>query len=484
MRVFVFKFLALFGGTVIALLLAEAFVRVYNPLGQRIYGDQIVLPKNRHQTIRNDENLNLDELIQFSTNSIGFRGPEPPRKFDSSLTMVTIGGSTTECMYLSNGKSWPEVVGRFLAPAFNPLWVNNAGLNGHSSFGHLFLLDQIVGPMRPKVAVFLIGINDVGLSVATRYDVATERPPLTIQLARRSAIVAAVINLKRQGDARESDLRHVQIDLAALPNISADHNFSASLLGMHREQYVLPYKERVDTIVRLSREYGIEPVLMTQPALYGVAVDPLTLVNLDSIVVSDERRIKAGRRVRGKLAWDVLELYNDAVRAVGRERDVLVIDAAARLPKSSQLFYDFVHFTNDGASELARIVSEDLCSFLAKRFPDFVAGPCPVIEPVTVGADETFGSEASDPSVIESTTHLGCLLEPAGDGVPGNLFDPRNRGNADTLNSESDDPIESSSSMLETVVGRAFRRRETSFRTRRTGTDGVSRTSFCRIRCE
>ena len=71
-----------------------------------------------------------------------------------------------------------------------------------------------------------------------------------------------------------------------------------------------------------------------------------------------------------------------------------------------------------------------------------------------------FGSEASDPSVIESTTHLGCLLEPAGDGVPGNPFDPRNRGNADALDSESDDPIESSSSMLETVVGRAFRRGE------------------------
>ncbi len=65
-----------------------------------------------------------------------------------------------------------------------------------------------------------------------------------------------------------------------------------------------------------------------------------------------------------------------------------------------------------------------------------------------------FGSEASDPCVVESTTHLGCLLEPAGDGVPGKPFGPGNRGNADTLDSESDDPIESSSSMLETVVGR------------------------------
>ena len=351
MRIFVFKFLALFGSTVIALLLAEAFLRVYNPLGQRIYGDQIVLPRNIHRTIRNDGNPNLDELIQFSTNSIGFRGPEPPQTFDNSLTVVAIGGSTTACTLLSNGKSWPEVVGKFLAPAFDHLWVNNAGLDGHSSFGHLFLLEQVVGPMRPKVAVFLIGINDVGLSVPKVHDVATDgsRPPLHIQLARHSAIVAAVINLKRQGDARERGLGHVQVDLVALPNIGVNHNLSASLLGAHREQYVPPYKERAETIVRLSREYGIEPVLITQPALYGVAADPLTLVDLDAVVVSRERRIKAGE-VRGKLAWDILELYNDAVRAVGRERDVLVVDAAARLPKSSQLFYELTPHTTPAAS--------------------------------------------------------------------------------------------------------------------------------------
>ena len=81
------------------------FLRVYNPLGQRIYGDQIVLPKNMQRTIRNDGNPKLDELIQFSTNSIGFRGAEPPRDFDRALTVVAIGGSTTECLFPSNGKS-------------------------------------------------------------------------------------------------------------------------------------------------------------------------------------------------------------------------------------------------------------------------------------------------------------------------------------------------------------------------------------------
>ncbi len=57
-------------------------------------------------------------------------------------------------------------------------------------------------------------------------------------------------------------------------------------------------------------------------------------------------------------------------------------------------------------------------------------------------------------------TYVWMLTNRKRHGVPGNPFDPGNRGNADTLDSESDDPIESSSSMLETVVGRAFRRRE------------------------
>ena len=63
---------------------------------------------------------------------------------------------------------------------------------------------------------------------------------------------------------------------------------------------------------------------------------------------------------------------------------------------------------------------------------------------------ELLDGESGDRLVVESTTHLGCPLEPAGDGVPGNPLDPRDPGNADTLDSESDDHIESSSSMLET----------------------------------
>jgi len=400
-----------------ALLLLEVFLRVYNPLGQRIYGDQIVLPKNLSRTITNEGNSKLDSLIEYSTNSIGFRGEEPPRDFDDALTVLAIGGSTTECLFLSNGKSWPEVAGNFLSPSFDRFWINNAGLDGHSTFGHLFLLEQIVVPMRPKLALFLVGINDVGRVDATGREMATpwSKPPLLIRMARHSALIAAAVNLVRQGEARERNLGHEELDLVARPKVEPDRDRAETLLSTHRVQYLAPYRRRVEEIVRLSRENGIEPVLMTQPALYGTAIDPPTLVNLDAVAVS-ESRIQAGQ-ISGKLAWEILELYNDVVRTIGQEEDVLVIDAARRLPKSSRFFYDFLHFTNDGAREVARIVAGELCPLLAHRYPEYVTSACPVMDPIPVGPAEGL-EETTD--LIDGEIDLGSEPQTAfkfvGDG--------------------------------------------------------------------
>ena len=57
-------------------------------------------------------------------------------------------------------------------------------------------------------------------------------------------------------------------------------------------------------------------------------------------------------------------------------------------------------------------------------------------------------------------THGGSPLEPAGDGVPGQPFDPGSRRQTDPLDAQRDDTVERRSAMLEAVIGRAFRRRE------------------------
>ena len=47
----------------------------------------------------------LDEKIIHTKNSLGFRGDEPPDDFNPALTVVTVGGSTTESIYISDGKT-------------------------------------------------------------------------------------------------------------------------------------------------------------------------------------------------------------------------------------------------------------------------------------------------------------------------------------------------------------------------------------------
>ena len=363
--------LLLLGGTTVALLLLEVFLRLYNPLGVRIRGDRIVLPTNFGETMTNTENPKLAPVIVFSKNSLGFRGKEPPRDFDRALTVLAIGGSTTECLYLTDGTSWPERLGEALAPHFDRLWVNNAGLDGHSTFGHLLLMDQIVLRLRPKVVLFLIGLNDVNRELPTGREVAAGRAPLLHRLARHSAIVANVLDVRRHLEARERSLGYREVDLARTPQKEADRPRAQALLERHRERSLPGYRSRVRELVARARAHGIEPLLLTQPALYGGDRDDVTGVSLRWIEVD------ARQQIHGGLAWRILEEYNDAVREVGKSEGVLVVDLARELPKSSRLYYDFVHFSDQGAREVAALTARAICPHLAARFPGYVAAACP-----------------------------------------------------------------------------------------------------------
>ena len=67
---------------------------------------------------------------------------EEPRSILPRLTIVTVGGSTTECLELSSDKTWPLVMEPKLKKDFKSVWINNAGLAGHSTYGHLVLMQD------------------------------------------------------------------------------------------------------------------------------------------------------------------------------------------------------------------------------------------------------------------------------------------------------------------------------------------------------
>ena len=112
----------------------------------------------------------MDKVVKHTKNSLGFRGEEMPEEFEKYLSIVSVGGSTTEDFFMTDGKTWTAHLGKKLRESFNPIWINNAGLDGHSSFGHTILMNAYISKIKPKVVLFLVGSNDRGIESMQRFD--------------------------------------------------------------------------------------------------------------------------------------------------------------------------------------------------------------------------------------------------------------------------------------------------------------------------
>ena len=129
----------------------ELFLRVYKPFEFRMKGNKIILPVNKKYIIENNEEK-FDKKIIHTKNTLGFRGEEMPEDFEEYLTIITIGGSTTECFHTSDGKTWTDILGNKLKDNFSRTWINNAGLDGQSTRGHIILMEDYIINITPQIS--------------------------------------------------------------------------------------------------------------------------------------------------------------------------------------------------------------------------------------------------------------------------------------------------------------------------------------------
>ena len=344
------------------LLALEIGLRIRNPFPFRVRGDHIVLPAHQTYTISHPEAIKLDPVTHVTKNSLGFRGPEPPHDWSRRFTLLTIGGSTTECLFLSDGKTWTDQLTRRVSAVRPDVWINNAGFEGHSTFGHLVLLREFVITMHPTMALFLTGYNDMKLGSALPRD--GEFKPQNLSAGHRlmtfvadhSQVGAVSENFVRMFRTYRAGVRSDEVHLDRLVPRPLDEEKTNAILDEHRTKYLSGYAKRLTEIVELSRRNGIEPVLLTQPALYGDLNDPATGASLATAAI--------GSVSNGRVEWLSLELYNDVARRLSDELRVRLIDLAGEMPKDSRYFTDWVHYTNDGARLVGDIVFSHLQPWL------------------------------------------------------------------------------------------------------------------------
>jgi len=352
------NFKAFLFGLGLALLLCEIFLRIYNPFPFALQKGKLIIPANIKKTYHNKWISRLDEEIHYSRNSLGFRGPEKPVNDSGLVSLLTVGGSTTACTFLSDSSTWPFLLGEKLF-AYNPeIWVNNAGIDGHSSFGHILMLRDHVLPLKPNYVIFLMGINDTESNQSVEFDEMTEKK---ISTRSFSSFIKSLLNFSELGRtafnfyhvtiAYKKGLFHQDIDVKKL----VDHPLPDSIFIERlkkQNEFLDGYKKRTDSIITLCQAAGVKPIFLTQPSLFGDFVDSTTGVEMKDKWINNKDADNS------LLQEKILELYNDVIRSDSAR--ILVIDLARKMPKNSEYYYDFIHFTNKGAEKVADILASEL----------------------------------------------------------------------------------------------------------------------------
>lgn len=345
-------------GLLVAIILLEVLLRLFNPIEMRVRGERLVLPVNAVYEFKDVNISGLDRHVIHTKNSLGFRGPEPGGEYESRI--IAIGGSTTEGFYLSDGRDWPAVMGDKLKDLGYSVWVNNAGMDGHSTYGHIVLMEDFLLPLQPDYVIIMAGLNDIGRGTVSERRV---RSGLSFEsvgsfvrsLSDYSEIAATGLHLYRVYIAGGAGVRHRFLDIAELPETQIDYEQVEIALTWHAFHFTEPYRKRLEQLVISSKSAGITPVLVTQAILPGDATDPVTDVDLARMDFMGGSSYQL---------WRVMELYNDVTRDVASSHEVPLIDLAQKMDKSSEYYYDMFHFTNKGSDRAGQLIAEFMAEIL------------------------------------------------------------------------------------------------------------------------
>jgi lysophospholipase L1-like esterase len=353
---------------IVGLAVAEGLLRLAPPVPDPYLQDKVekiaqgngyirmsVPPNFRLQTTVDEGLPGVVGPNTFSVNNVGFRGdtlvqPKPPGEF----RIFMIGGSTTECLYLDDSVAINRIVERRLSrELLGRVKVYNAGVSGAATDDHISMLVHRVVHLEPDGVVVFAGINDLtrsihgadplhftpsdslvqrrGLGVYLRFAASEFQLPRRVYYLLKPALARTPTEILTEITDHSAYGEKVELARSAPP--------AAGPPRVDRESY----RRNLRTLIGIARAHGIRLYLMTQQTSWN---------GPDSTV----RRWHWMRYHDGVTypedAMDAaLESLNDVMRQVAAEYRVPLYDLAATMDKTSDFFYDDVHFNVRGARE-------------------------------------------------------------------------------------------------------------------------------------
>jgi len=318
------------------------FWRYYDPDGLRA--------PDAEGVVRNVPGASFEK---WRINALGFRGETIAlERVPGRRRIGCLGTSETFGLYERESGEWPARLGRLLKEKSHPdVDVFNASVVGLNRGTRQRYVDKYVLPLRPDVLVLYLNV----LSEASYRPPlpGTSAPPAGASLWARLPASRVLPKLRRAVRKLVPDSIWRRYRVWSLSR--AVRRGEAAVLGTRPSADVLPaeaasrFEAYLRDLIGAERERGIAPVLATYPTLGAV-----TNRERYRAEFLDERIWHLELSELGMI--DAATRLNDVIRRVGGELAVPVADADAALPKTSDYFSDYVHYTDAGAELVAGTV--------------------------------------------------------------------------------------------------------------------------------
>ena len=368
------RLLLLSAGLVLGLLLVEGILRWVPVRGYFVWA-----PEQRQVFEPRAEIMpGVSGKSRFITNAQGMRG----RSLSTAdrFRILTVGGSTTECLYLDQTESWPWLLQESLSSRWegDPVWVGNVGRSGHHSGHHVLQIEKLLD-RTPSIdlVVSMVGVNDL-LRVLVKRDGKGTHEVGAAQSERALLDQAFAVHPGAASESRFYErteiwqrLRNLRRRLAPDHDEEMVQDMDGSVYERWRRlrreapriRHALPdlssalgeYAVNLERIVDRAQERDTRIVLVTQPSLWRGDLSPA----LEGLLWMGV--VELGREYYSAAALEeALDRYNATLLEVCGRRGIPCVDLASVLPKDETVFYDDVHFNESGARQVARVLTKDL----------------------------------------------------------------------------------------------------------------------------
>lgn len=266
-----------------------------------------------------------------------------------NFNIICLGGSTTEFKD-SKKRGWPDRVQELLVDRTKKenIRVYNLGRQWYTTLHTLINYETNIRVVKPDVMIVMHGINDFYHNADFSYsshgsfrdDYGHFYGPVDILITGHSFIKAILDRI----DFWYYKPREV-VDQRSFPGL-------------------VPFERNLNSLIDLAEIDNVKILLMTQPNIYKekMSEEELNHINMfNKGAFGPDKMWSPATAVRG------MDLYNESIREIAKERNIPLIDLEKEIPKSLEFFYDEVHYRDKTFDIIAEYVAGELATIIGEE---------------------------------------------------------------------------------------------------------------------